>query len=255
MEEMLSSCDKLKQIKGLENFNTINVQTMYSMFDFCHELEYLDLSSFNTSNVTDMKFMFNECNKLKEIKGINNFNTDKVESFLWMFHNCKELEYLDLSNFNTSNVTYMKEMFCGCHKLKEIKGINNFNINPKKYVNREGMFKECYQLSNVDRLKFNSSFNQTNKKEENIKEKTEKKEKTENLFAVNFISHDQRVQYPMSCKDTDIFYELEEKLYDEYPELKNKKIYFLANGIMVNKNETLAENKIKGGNAIIIMES
>ena len=140
-----------------------------------------------------MDFMFNECYKLKEIKGINNFNTDKVESFLMMFHNCKELEYLDLSNFNTSNVTYMKEMFCGCHKLKEIKGINNFNINPKKYVNREGLFNECYQLSNVDRLKFNSSFNQTDKKEENIKEKTEKKEKTENVFAVNFISHDQRV--------------------------------------------------------------
>ena len=44
-----------------------------------------------------------------------------------MFHQCKELEYLDISNFNTSNVTDLKKMFDRCYKLKQIKGINNFN--------------------------------------------------------------------------------------------------------------------------------
>ena len=34
-----------------------------------------------------------------------------------------ELEYLDLSNFNTSNVTNMGWMFNNCFKLKQIKGI------------------------------------------------------------------------------------------------------------------------------------
>ena len=38
-----------------------------------------------------------------------------------MFQNCKNLEYLDLSNFNTSNVTQINYMFRGCHKLKELK--------------------------------------------------------------------------------------------------------------------------------------
>ena len=45
-----------------------------------------------------------------------------------------ELEYLDISNFNTSNVTDMDYMFGGCLKLEEIKGINKFNIIPKKLV-------------------------------------------------------------------------------------------------------------------------
>ena len=45
-----------------------------------------------------------------------------------MFGECYELEYLDLSNFDTSNVTNMSFMFSNCNKLKEIKGINKFNF-------------------------------------------------------------------------------------------------------------------------------
>ena len=44
-----------------------------------------------------------------------------------MFLNCTSLGYLDLSNFNTSNVTNMEDMFNGCYKLKKINGINKFN--------------------------------------------------------------------------------------------------------------------------------
>ena len=35
-----------------------------------------------------------------------------------MFGGCKELEYLDLSNFNTKNVIDIRYIFDGCHKLK-----------------------------------------------------------------------------------------------------------------------------------------
>ena len=54
-----------------------------------------------------MGWMFNECKKLKEIKGINKFNTNKVNNMKAMFQLCNEIEYLDLSNFDTSNVTDM----------------------------------------------------------------------------------------------------------------------------------------------------
>ena len=36
----------LKEIKGINNFNTINVNNMSVMFHNCPELEYLDLSNF-----------------------------------------------------------------------------------------------------------------------------------------------------------------------------------------------------------------
>ena len=84
---------------------------MRNMFQDCHELKYLVLSNFNTTNVTDMSSMFYRCFKLKEIKGINKFNTINVSNFDYMFAECSEIEYLDLSNFNTYNLTYMPCMF------------------------------------------------------------------------------------------------------------------------------------------------
>ena len=55
-----------------------------------------------------------------------------------MFGKCNNLEYLDLSNFDTSKVNNMEYMFNKCHKLKEIKGINKFNTN--EVTNMNSMF-------------------------------------------------------------------------------------------------------------------
>ena len=70
--------------------------------------------------------MFYGCRKLKEIKGLNKFETRKVKE---MFYNCNQIEYLDLSNFNTSNVTNMSYMISFCLNLKEVKGLDKFNKN------------------------------------------------------------------------------------------------------------------------------
>ena len=99
-------CSKLKEIKGINKFNTNKVESMEVMFYFCNELEYLDLSN-NTSNDTNMAGMFSHCTKLKNIKGINKFTAVKVNSTAEMFGSCKEIEYLDLSNFDNSNVNGM----------------------------------------------------------------------------------------------------------------------------------------------------
>jgi len=156
---MFAGCKKLKQIKGINKFNTIKVINMKGMFGGCQEIEYLDLSNFNTSNVLDMSAMFIECHNLKQIKRINKFITIKVASIYAMFHQYKELEYLDLSSFDTSNVTDMGLTFALCYKLKEIKGINNFKTNSVK--NMFGMFCDCRELEYLDLSNFNTS-NSTN---------------------------------------------------------------------------------------------
>ena len=61
-----------------------------------------------------------------------------------MFQGCNELEDLDLSNFNTSNVTDMGWMFNQCFKLKQIIGINNFNTSNVTIA--KAMFQECKEL-------------------------------------------------------------------------------------------------------------
>ena len=69
-----------------------------------------------------------------------------------MFRNCNELEYLDVSNFNTINVADMSGMFNHCIALQEIEGINNFNtIN---VTNMKFMFQDCNELEYLDLTNF-----------------------------------------------------------------------------------------------------
>ena len=57
---MFNNCYKLKEIKGIDKFNTYRVTNMNSMFQECNKLENLDLSNFNTSNVNDsLNFVIN----------------------------------------------------------------------------------------------------------------------------------------------------------------------------------------------------
>ena len=268
IQYMFFECKNLKQIKGINNFNTINAINMHSMFAENRELIFLDLTKFNTCNVTDMEYMFYECIKLKEIKGINNFNTINVTKMTGMFENCNELEYLDLSNFNTSKVTDMGSMFKKCYKLKEIKGINNFDIS--KVINKEKMFEECNE--NLDSSKFNFDDN-TNKNPEKLKNKL-KEEKKKNLelidiiklrvekpkelmavsektIAILFRTTDQNVNKPIACKYSDSFSSVEEKLYEEYPDLRNN-VVFIAIGKVINRSNTIEQNKIKDGDHILV---
>ena len=72
-----------------------------------------------------------------------------------LFKGCKELEYLDLTNFDTSKVTDMLGIFAECNKLKEIKGINNFNTI--RVINMNRMFLECNELEYLDLSNFDTS--------------------------------------------------------------------------------------------------
>ena len=61
MHRMFHECKNLKEIKGLNIFNTNKVTNMCAMFQRCYEIDYLDLSNFDTSNVTNIGGMFNDC--------------------------------------------------------------------------------------------------------------------------------------------------------------------------------------------------
>ena len=77
----------------------------------------------------------------------------------------------------------------------------------------------------------------------------------ENIIAVNFVSYEYDIHYPIPCKKTDIFSKIENKLYQEYPNLKNKKIYFLAGGGVVDRSLTFDQNKIKSGDTILVQNN
>jgi hypothetical protein len=75
------------------------------------------------------------------------------------------------------------------------------------------------------------------------------------IIAIIFRSISFDINYPIACKKTDIFANVEYKLYKEFPILKSKNIYFFANGNTINKSLTFEQNRIKSGDTIMIEEN
>ena len=69
-----------------------------------------------------------------------------------------------------------------------------------------------------------------------------------------FKSNDQNIDYCLSCKTSTIFAQIEDKLYEEYPEYKGNDNYFMINGKRIERFKTIKENQIKNGNPVILIK-
>lgn len=85
MNGMFYELESLETIVFGDNFDSSNVHSFYTMFEFCKSLKTLDVSKFDTANATDMGFMFARCDSLTTIIVSDTFVLDKVTSSLKMF--------------------------------------------------------------------------------------------------------------------------------------------------------------------------
>lgn len=97
--------------------------------------------------------MFAECVSLTSID-LSGFDTSNVTTMREMFFNCLSLTELNLSGFDTSNVTDMASMFFYCEKLTEL-DLTSFNTS--KVTNMGGMFQGCYSLTELNLSGFDTS--------------------------------------------------------------------------------------------------
>ena len=72
----------------------------------------------DSSNRTSCADLFNGCGGLQYVPPLTISN--KCTAMYRMFSNCKALTYLDVSNFDTSNIISIREMFLNCQSLKEL---------------------------------------------------------------------------------------------------------------------------------------
>ena len=98
-------------------------------------------------------FRQNSATEIKINKYLNIYNNNIINA-KDMFYMCFYLIELDLSTFNTENVTDMSHMFGGCLHLKKLK-ISNFNT--KNVKNMRAMFSDCGSLTELDLSNFNTS--------------------------------------------------------------------------------------------------
>ena len=140
-----------KEIKECKiEINNKNIPFCY-FYEFEKEGNYTIKYSFE-NYITKTNYMFLECTSLKYLN-LSNFNTQNVTSMRSMFWDCRYLIYLNLSNFNTQNVTTMKSMFEGCSSLKDL-NLSSFNTQNVTDMNR--MFLDCSSLTYLNLSNFNT---------------------------------------------------------------------------------------------------
>ena len=128
---------------------------LHSLFYNCAKLhtivglEIFDHKKFKGSYVNT----FSSCPSLTSLD-LSNWDTSNVTSMQNMFRNCSGLTSLNLSNWNTSNVTNMSNMFYGCTNLTSL-DVSNFDTS--KVTNMSQMFSCCTNLTSLDVSNFNTS--------------------------------------------------------------------------------------------------
>ena len=85
---------------------------------------------------------------------LTGLDTSNITDMSHMFRDSKKLTSLDLSNFNTFKVIYMNNMFYNCTSLTKL-NLNSFDTSKVVYMNN--MFYNCTSLLKLDLNSFTTS--------------------------------------------------------------------------------------------------
>ena len=112
-----------------------------------------DFTHLKTDMVTNMTDMFLGCSQL-QVLDVSNWDVSNVEYMTSMFCQCSQLETLDVSKWNVSNVKNMQRMFSGCSQLQAL-DVSKWDVSNVK--NMWWMFSDCSQLQALDVSKWDVS--------------------------------------------------------------------------------------------------
>lgn len=138
-------------VAGEGGVTATSCENLFSGYEYVKSINFNDC--FYTDISVSMDEMFNLNYNLTELD-LSFFNTSNVTNMNAMFKNCRSLETVDLSTFDTTKTTTMSSMFKECRSLKEL-DVSNFNTSAVTDMNE--MFKDCYSLTTLDVTNFDTS--------------------------------------------------------------------------------------------------
>ena len=151
---IVKSFDELRKIIE-DRYKKLGPGTEQKPIDF-NDIDVSNLDSFYNKG----KGLFS-VTKFKYID-ISDWNVSNVTNMSCMFFVCRELKSVgDLSNWDVSNVTNMVGMFYECNELKFIGDISKWNVS--NVTNMSSMFDRCTSFNqdlsgwNVSKVRFKGS--------------------------------------------------------------------------------------------------
>lgn len=145
MYGMFAVCSNLTTI-NVSNFVTSKVTNMHSMFDSCYKLQSLDLSLFDGSQVTDFGYMFSGDSVMTTLHLPEKFVASSAKTIAGMMNGCQTLTTLDVSKWDTSNVTDMYWTFKAMFNIKQL-DVSKWDTS--KCENMGAMFDSCTSLTQI----------------------------------------------------------------------------------------------------------
>ena len=118
--------------------------------------------------------------------------------------------------------------------------LNNLNIEMEKLT------KEKNELNSIKIKLINQILTLKNLRNNSQKNKKPNQDliNSEEIISIQFKSVDENIDLCKSCKKSEIFAHLVEKLYELYPEYKETNNIFTCNGVNVNRLKSLKEKKM-----------
>ena len=104
-------------------------------------------------DLSDCNSMFLNLSKIIEID-LSKFDSSQVTNTHSMFQGCYSLESINLNNFNTEKVIYMNYMFAHCIKLTSL-DVSHFKTSSVTHMNF--LFGNCSSLTSIDITNFDTS--------------------------------------------------------------------------------------------------
>ena len=198
---------------------------MYSLYYIIFQFSSKTFIDFIPNSQIVVNALSNGINNLKsKIEQLNNeLNSEKSKNQKLSDENKKLKDELDKYN-------------------NEIKQLNNKVINLQTNLNNlnieiEILTKEKNELNEIKNNLNNQILTLINPQE---------------IISVQFKSVDENIDLCKSCKKSEIFAHLEEKLYELYPQYKGTNSYFICKGVDVNRFKSLEENNIKESDKIYL---
>ena len=102
--------------------------------------------------MTDCSFMFAYCKHLTYID-LSSFDTTNVTKMGFMFSGCSNITSINIPSFNTKNVIDMNYMFSGCRKLTQL-DLSSFDT--ENVINMSNMLSNCKNLTDIDLSSFDT---------------------------------------------------------------------------------------------------
>ena len=214
-----------------------------SKYDFAKT--HQTVNTFNEEINNSKKIIEEQNNKIKDLT--NQLNKEKKQNKK-LSNSMKELkDKLSLLNNEITNnqnkiknlENIIKEKNIEINKFKEVKS-NNWNYNNINNNNQYNQYNNNYNNMNM-----NNGFNNVNNNQFNYQNQ---------MKCVTFNSLDNKIFFGIPCSGNNIFAEIEEKLYKEYPEYRETNNTFYFEGKEILRFKTINDNNIGNGRPITLVK-